>query len=44
MIDFFGRLSGQDRRERQRRIDDLFDGRGLLPFPVTLIFRESGGV
>ena len=45
MIDFLGRLSGQDRRERVRHIDDLLEWAGLLPFPidrwaVAQIFRE----
>ena len=31
MIDFFGRLLGQDWQERQRRIDDLLERAGLPP-------------
>ena len=32
-IDFFGRLFGQSRHERERRIANLLDSTGLAPFP-----------
>ena len=43
-IDFFGRLFGQDRQERQRRIDDLLERTGLAPFPDRPAGKLSGGM
>ena len=31
-VDFFGRLFGQGKREREQRINDLLTSTGLLPF------------
>ena len=43
-IDFFGRLFGQDRRERAARIDDLLASTGLAPFDDRLARKLSGGM
>lgn len=43
-IDFFGRLFGQDKRERQRRIGDLLERTGLAPFPDRPAGKLSGGM
>ncbi len=43
-VDFFGRLFGQDRRERKRRIDDLLERTGLAPFPDRPAGKLSGGM
>ncbi len=43
-IEFFARLFGQDRRERERRIDDLLKSTGLDPFPDRPAGKLSGGM
>jgi ribosome-dependent ATPase len=43
-IDFFGRLFGQARAERRRRIAGLLDGTGLAPFADRLARKLSGGM
>jgi ribosome-dependent ATPase len=43
-IDFFGRLFGQPRAERRRRIADLLDRTGLAPFPDRPAKNLSGGM
>ncbi|MGE0232131.1 MAG: ribosome-associated ATPase/putative transporter RbbA [Flavobacteriaceae bacterium] len=43
-IDFFARLFGQDRRERDRRIDQLLESTGLAPFPDRQAGKLSGGM
>jgi len=43
-IDFFGRLFGQDRRERRARIDELMASTGLAPFGDRLARKLSGGM
>jgi ribosome-dependent ATPase len=43
-IAFFGRLFGQPRGERLRRIADLLDATGLAPFADRLARRLSGGM
>ncbi len=43
-VDFFGRLFGQDRAERQRRIDELLRATGLDPFPDRPAGKLSGGM
>ena len=43
-IDFFGRLFGQDRAERQRRIADLTRSTGLAPFVTRPAGKLSGGM
>ncbi|MGE6740360.1 ribosome-associated ATPase/putative transporter RbbA [Allorhizobium pseudoryzae] len=43
-VDFFARLFGQDRNERQRRIDDLLRRTGLSPFPDRPAGKLSGGM
>lgn len=43
-IDFFGRLFGQHRGERARRIRDLLDATGLAPFPDRPAKQLSGGM
>jgi ribosome-dependent ATPase len=43
-IDFFGRLFGQSRHERERRIADLLDSTGLAPFPDRPAKKLSGGM
>ena len=44
MTDFFGRLSGQDQRERQRRMDDLLEWAGLAPLSNRPTGKLSGGM
>ncbi|EEO27250.1 ribosome-associated ATPase/putative transporter RbbA [Oxalobacter paraformigenes] len=43
-IDFFGRLFGQDRKERERRIDELTEATGLFPFKDRPAGKLSGGM
>jgi ribosome-dependent ATPase len=43
-IDFFGRLFGQDRAERERRIAELLESTGLAPFPDRPAGKLSGGM
>lgn len=43
-LEFFGRLFGQDHRERQRRIGDLLRSTGLDPFPDRAVGKLSGGM
>jgi ribosome-dependent ATPase len=43
-IDFFGRLFGQPRDERRRRIIDLLTSTGLAPFPDRHAVNLSGGM
>lgn len=43
-VDFFGRLFGQSRSERQRRIDDLLESTGLAPFRDRPAGKLSGGM
>jgi ribosome-dependent ATPase len=43
-IEFFGRLFGQARRERERRIVELLEGTGLAPFPDRPASKLSGGM
>jgi len=43
-VDFFGRLFGQGRQERQSRIDDLLERTGLAPFPDRPAGKLSGGM
>ena len=43
-VDFFGRLFGQDRAERKRRIDELLRATGLDPFPDRAAGKLSGGM
>jgi len=43
-VDFFGRLFGQDRRERRARIDDLLHSTGLTPFRDRPAAKLSGGM
>ncbi len=43
-VDFFGRLFGQGRNERQRRIDDLLQRTGLAPFSDRPAGKLSGGM
>lgn len=43
-IDFFGRLFGQPRAERERRIVDLLASTGLAPFPDRHAGNLSGGM
>ena len=43
-IAFFGRLFGQNYRERQRRIAELLDATGLAPFPDRPASKLSGGM
>ena len=43
-IDFFGRLFGQSREERQRRIAELLDSTGLTPFADRPAGKLSGGM
>ncbi|WP_441243671.1 ribosome-associated ATPase/putative transporter RbbA [Tardiphaga sp. 768_D3_N2_1] len=42
--DFFGRLFGQDRPEREQRIDELLLGTGLAPFADRPAGKLSGGM
>ena len=43
-IDFFGRLFGQDRAEREGRIESLLEGTGLSPFADRPAGKLSGGM
>jgi len=43
-IEFFGRLFGQDRAERDRRVNELLERTGLAPFPDRLAHKLSGGM
>jgi ribosome-dependent ATPase len=43
-VDFFGRLFGQDRHEREHRIDQLLKGTGLAPFADRPAGKLSGGM
>lgn len=43
-IDFFGRLFGQDGRERRARIAELLDRTGLEPFADRPAMKLSGGM
>ncbi len=43
-LDFFGRLFGQDRAERKRRIDQLTTATGLAPFQDRPAAKLSGGM
>jgi ribosome-dependent ATPase len=43
-VDFFGRLFGHDRREREIRIDQLLKSTGLAPFAGRPAGKLSGGM
>ncbi|WP_315727520.1 MULTISPECIES: ribosome-associated ATPase/putative transporter RbbA [unclassified Bradyrhizobium] len=43
-VDFFGRLFGHDRRERERRIGELLQRTGLAPFADRPAGKLSGGM
>nr|WP_313665639.1 ribosome-associated ATPase/putative transporter RbbA [Shinella sp.] len=43
-IDFFGRLFGHGRQERERRIAELLDATGLAPFADRPAAKLSGGM
>src|SRR5690606_2294120 len=43
-VDFFGRLFGHSRAERQRRIAQVLDGTGLTPFADRPAGKLSGGM
>ncbi|WP_374278071.1 ribosome-associated ATPase/putative transporter RbbA [Azonexus sp.] len=43
-VDFFGRLFGQGRAERERRIGELLDSTGLAPFRDRPAAKLSGGM
>lgn len=43
-VDFFGRLFGQNRQERQRRIAELLQRTGLTPFADRPAGKLSGGM
>ncbi|WP_414463682.1 ribosome-associated ATPase/putative transporter RbbA [Hyphomicrobium sp. B1] len=43
-VDFFGRLFGHDRTERERRIRELLESTGLAPFVDRLAGKLSGGM
>jgi len=43
-VDFFGRLFGHARRERERRIHELLEATGLDPFPDRPAGKLSGGM
>ena len=43
-VDFFARLFGHDRAERERRIADLLDATGLAPFADRPAGKLSGGM
>ena len=43
-VDFFGRLFGHAKRERERRIGDLLRGTGLAPFADRPAGKLSGGM
>ncbi len=43
-VDFFGRLFGHDRKERERRIARLLQDTGLAPFADRAVGKLSGGM
>src|ERR1700747_2505522 len=43
-VDFFGRLFGQSKEEREWRIDDLFKSTDLTPFRARPAGKLSGGM
>lgn len=43
-VDFFARLFGQSRQERQQRIDELLESTGLTPFRDRPAGKLSGGM
>ncbi|MDR9435399.1 MAG: ribosome-associated ATPase/putative transporter RbbA [Thiohalophilus sp.] len=43
-IDFFGRLFGHAKEERERRIDELLQATGLAPFKDRPVGKLSGGM
>ncbi|MFD2237920.1 ribosome-associated ATPase/putative transporter RbbA [Aureimonas populi] len=43
-VDFFGRLFGHDKQERERRIAELLDSTGLSPFADRPAGKLSGGM
>ena len=43
-VDFFGRLFGHSRHEREQRIDELLQGTGLAPFADRPAGKLSGGM
>ncbi|MDE2441759.1 MAG: ribosome-associated ATPase/putative transporter RbbA, partial [Betaproteobacteria bacterium] len=43
-VDFFGRLFGQDRKERDERIAELLESTGLAPFRDRPAAKLSGGM
>ncbi|GEO87485.1 MULTISPECIES: ribosome-associated ATPase/putative transporter RbbA [Alphaproteobacteria] len=43
-VDFFGRLFGHGRKERERRITELLDSTGLAPFTDRPAAKLSGGM
>lgn len=43
-VEFFGRLFGQERKERRLRIEELLDSTGLLPFKDRPAGKLSGGM
>ncbi len=43
-VDFFGRLFGQGKREREQRIDELLTSTGLAPFKDRPAAKLSGGM
>lgn len=43
-VDFFGRLFGQSKKERQYRIQDLLESTGLAPFKDRPAGKLSGGM
>ncbi len=43
-LDFFGRLFGQDKAERDRRIDELLASTGMSPFKQRPAGKLSGGM
>lgn len=43
-VDYFGRLFGQERPERERRIDELLHSTGLAPFRERPAAKLSGGM
>ena len=43
-VDFFGRLFGQGRREREQRIDELLNSTGLMAFKDRPAAKLSGGM
>lgn len=43
-VDFFGRLFGHDRIERERRINELLTATGLAPFRNRAVGQLSGGM